>query len=61
LDKPREREKQMTAVDEVQLLPTRKLGSGQRTEVWIADALDGAPKLVYASEELLLEAPNWAP
>lgn len=51
----------MTAVDEVQLLPTRKLGSGQRTEVWIADALDGAPRLVYASEELLLEAPNWAP
>ncbi len=51
----------MTAVDEVQLLPTRKLGPGQRTEVWIADALGGAPELVHASEELLLEAPNWAP
>ena len=51
----------MTAVDEVQLLPTRKLRPGQRTEVWIADAIGGAPELVYASEELLLEAPNWAP
>ena len=38
----------MTAVDEVQLLPTRELGPGQRTEVWIVDALGGAPELVYS-------------
>ena len=51
----------MSAVDEVQLLPTRKLGPGQRTEVWVADAHGGASELVYTSDELLLEAPNWAP
>jgi TolB protein len=47
------------AVDE--LLPTRDLKPGQRTEVWIADGVGGAPELVYTSDELLLEAPNWAP
>ena len=51
----------MTAVDEVPLLPTRTLAAGQRTEVWVVDSLSGAPELVYTSEELLLEAPNWAP
>jgi TolB protein len=44
-----------------QLLPTRGLKPGQRTEVWVADAAARAPELVYTSEDQLLEAPNWAP
>jgi TolB protein len=39
----------------------RKLQSGQRAEVWIADAGSGSTKLVYSTDSLLLEAPNWAP
>ena len=48
-----------TSVDE--LLPTRDLKPGQRTEVWIADVVEGSPQLVYTGDDLLLEAPNWAP
>jgi Tol biopolymer transport system component len=39
----------------------RQLRPGQRTEVWIADVADGSAQVVYTSESLLLEAPNWAP
>ena len=39
---------------------TRTLQPGQRCEVWIASATGGR-ELVYTSEDLLLEAPNWTP
>ena len=45
----------------VELLPTRDLKPGQRTELWIANVEGDAPQLVYTSDDLLLEAPNWAP
>ena len=50
----------MTTLD-VETWPTRDLKPGQRTEVWIADVIDGSAELVYTSDDLLLEAPNWAP
>lgn len=50
----------MAAAD-VELLPTRELTPGQRTEVWVVEAVGGEPVLVFASDDLLLEAPNWAP
>jgi len=37
----------------------RQLQTGQRCEVWIASAANGARELVFATDELLLEAPNW--
>lgn len=37
----------------------RQLLPGQRCEVWIASAETGARELVFATEELLVEAPNW--
>src|SRR4051794_13862470 len=43
------------------MLPTRDLKPGQTTEVWVADATGESPALVYRSDDLLLEAPNWAP
>jgi TolB protein len=43
------------------LLPTRRLAPGQQTEVWVVDIDSGVPELVYTSDALLLEAPNWAP
>jgi TolB protein len=39
----------------------RQLRPEQRAEVWIADVDAGSAQLVYASDTLLLEAPNWAP
>ncbi len=39
----------------------RKLRQSQRAEVWIADVADQSARLVYTSESVLLEAPNWAP
>src|SRR6478609_4606680 len=39
----------------------RALAPDQRTEVWIAEVSDGSTRLVYATDRLLLEAPNWAP
>lgn len=36
----------------------RTLQPGQRCEVWIASAT-GASELAFATEEMLLEAPNW--
>jgi hypothetical protein len=44
-----------------ELLPTRDLKTGQRTEVWVADITGDAPELIFTSDELLLEAPNWTP
>jgi TolB protein len=39
----------------------RRLRPGQRTEVWIAGVDAGSAELVYSTESVLLEAPNWAP
>ena len=39
----------------------RTLRPGQRAEVWIAEVEDGSSQLVYSTDILLLEAPNWAP
>ena len=50
----------MTTADQP-LLPTRSLTLGQTTEVWVVDIGSGVPQLVYTNDELLLEAPNWAP
>ncbi len=38
----------------------RSLRPGQRTEVWIAEAGGGPAQLVYATSDVLLEAPNWS-
>ena len=46
--------------DDLEIVP-RELQSGQRTEVWIAEVGAGSAELVYATDTLLLEAPNWAP
>jgi TolB protein len=40
---------------------SRRLRPGQRSEVWIAEVPSGSAELAYASDALLLEAPNWAP
>jgi TolB protein len=39
----------------------RTLRPGQRAEVWIAEVAGGSSQLVYSTDTLLLEAPNWAP
>ena len=39
----------------------RTLRPGQRAEVWIAEVEGGSAELVYSTNTLLLEAPNWAP
>ena len=39
----------------------RQLRPNQRTEVWIAEVDGGPPQLAYTTEDMLLEAPNWAP
>jgi TolB protein len=39
----------------------RTLLPGQRAEVWIAELAGGSSQLVYSTDTLLLEAPNWAP
>ena len=39
----------------------RQLRPGQRTEVWVADIDARSAELVYTSDSVLLEAPNWAP
>jgi TolB protein len=46
--------------DDSQVMP-RRLQPGQRAEVWIAVAESGSTELVYSTDHLLLEAPNWAP
>ena len=39
----------------------RSLQPGQRTELWIVEVGGGPPELVYSTNTVLLEAPNWAP
>lgn len=39
----------------------RQLKPGQRCEVWVASAVTGARELIFATDEQLLEAPNWTP
>ena len=39
----------------------RALKPGQRCEVWVASVTTGACELIFASGDLLLEAPNWTP
>jgi TolB protein len=46
--------------DDLEIVP-RRLQPGQRAEVWIADVGGGSADLVYSTDGLLLEAPNWAP
>jgi TolB protein len=46
--------------EDLEIVP-RKLRPGQIAELWIADVDGGSAELVYATEALLLEAPNWAP
>jgi TolB protein len=49
------------ATPDVEMLPTRDLRPEQRTEVWVADASAGTTTLIHTTDDLLLEAPNWAP
>lgn len=50
-----------TLTDDPLMKHLRELRPGQWSEVWVAD-VDGAnPRLVYSTDQLLLEAPNWAP
>lgn len=37
----------------------RALASGQCCEVWVASAATGTRELLFTTEDLLLEAPNW--
>ena len=46
--------------DDPKMVP-RCLQPGQRTEVWIAEAGRGPAELVYSTDAVLLEAPNWSP
>jgi TolB protein len=46
--------------DDLEIVP-RTLQPGQRSEVWIAEVDRGSAELVYSTDGLLLEAPNWAP
>ena len=50
----------MLAPAEKPLLPLRSLRPGQRTQVFVVDLDEDAPRLVHEND-LLLEAPNWAP
>ena len=38
----------------------RRLSADQTCEVWTHDAITGESRLVFATRDLLLEAPNWA-
>jgi TolB protein len=46
--------------DDLEIVP-RRLQAGQRAEVWVADAIAESAEPVYATNAVLLEAPNWAP
>jgi TolB protein len=50
----------MTTDVEDPLMVPRKLRPGQRAEVWVVDVGGGIPELVYSTDDVLLEAPNWA-
>lgn len=41
-------------------VPARVLAPHQSCEVWIFNAATGQSRLVFATSEILLEAPNWA-
>ena len=47
--------------DPVTTFGPRGLKPGQRCEVWVASVVTGERKLIFSTEDLLLEAPNWAP
>ncbi len=51
----------MTTSADAATIEYRTLRPGQRAEVWVFDAEAGVPELVYSTDEMLLEAPNWAP
>ena len=40
-------------------VPPRALGAGQSAQVWTHDTVTGQTRLVYQTQDLLLEAPNW--
>ena len=46
--------------DEPVMVP-RQLRPGQRAEVWISEVDNRVPKLAFSTDDVLLEAPNWAP
>ena len=46
--------------EDLEIVP-RRLQPGEIAEVWIADVGGKSAELVYATEALLPEAPNWAP
>ena len=48
-------------VDHAADVAPRRLLAGQTSEVWAADVGGGRPQRLYATDRLLLEAPNWAP
>ncbi len=50
-----------TLSDDSLMKHVRELRPGQRSEVWVADLSRGDPQLVYSSDRLLVEAPNWSP
>src|SRR6188472_4055526 len=51
----------MTQPADASSMASRRLRPGQRAEVWIVDVDGGVSELVYSTDEVLLEAPNWAP
>src|SRR5215217_5896778 len=51
----------MTENSDGSTMMSRQLQAGQRAEVWIAAADSGSAESVYATDALLIEAPNWAP
>ncbi len=40
-------------------IPTRILATGQRSQLWIVDVVEGSRELVLESATVLFEAPNW--
>lgn len=41
-------------------VPPRTLAKGQRCEVWVHDVARAENRMIFATTDLLLEAPNWA-
>lgn len=40
-------------------VPLRQLAPGQTCQVWVHDTSTGQDQLIFETETLLLEAPNW--
>jgi Tol biopolymer transport system component len=62
--RPGIRDREEAVVPESEVWPLgepRKLRPGQRTQVWVADVDGRSPQRVYDGDDMLLEAPNWAP